>query len=84
MNSLIQSTPVQSDIITNITCAVAGIGAIVGLVGVMAVPVAAPLAGAVVAVGVATSVYGIVRSTINLVDRGTHEQVLYSIVSDIR
>lgn len=53
----------------------AGVGAIVGLVGVLALPAAAPLAGTVVAVGAATSLYGIVRSTIHLVDRGTHEQV---------
>lgn len=55
--------------------AVASIGALIGMVGVMAIPIAAPLTGAVVTVGAATAAYGIVRSTINLVDRGTHEQV---------
>lgn len=55
----------------------ASVGALIGVVGVMAIPVAAPLTGAVVTVGAVTAVYGIVRSTINLVDRGTHEQVRY-------
>lgn len=65
------------------TYIVASIGALVGVVGVMAIPIAAPLTGAVVAVGTATAAYGIIRSTMNLVDRGTHEQVrlLFSIVS---
>ncbi|KAJ2946071.1 hypothetical protein O0L34_g4990 [Tuta absoluta] len=71
--------------IADTTNTVAGIGAIVGAIGLVAVPVAGPLAlGTVVAVGAATSVYGIIRSSIHLADRGNHEQDISLLNSESR
>ncbi|CAH0397871.1 unnamed protein product [Chilo suppressalis] len=54
---------------------VANIGALVGMAGGLLIPAAAPIVlGTAVGVGVASGVYGIVRSSINLADRSKHEQ----------
>ncbi|KAI5642173.1 hypothetical protein NE865_05865 [Phthorimaea operculella] len=71
--------------IADTTNTVAGIGAIVGAISLAVVPVAGPVAvGSLVAVGAATSVYGIIRSSIHLADRGNHEQDISLLNSESR
>jgi hypothetical protein len=58
---------------------VANIGALAGVAGALLVPAMAPVAiPTAIGVGVVTGVYGIIRSTISLVDRKSHEQVRIS------
>ncbi|KAM3964386.1 uncharacterized protein ACR2FA_001362 [Aphomia sociella] len=70
---------------TGITYTAASIGGIVAFIGAVTIPAVAPAAlGTAIGIGIGTGIYGIVRSSIRLADRGIHKQSINIFNSEAR